>query len=266
MSKLSPALRHQARVRAELAAAHAEPESEMEGSAYDLMMAQLIEHRRRLKAIQSIEQKIKVKREILPVYDEWVNGVLAAGNGAQDNVLTTVLVWYIDVGDFARALDIAAYALRHNLKLPDQYDRNLATMLLDEIPGAYLAGKIPAEPAPEILAKVGELTQDFDAPDQARAKLFKAFGYAQLGKVNGGDTDISQVALDRAEIAIVALRRALELFEGVGVKKDIERLERRLKDSKPADIGPESPPEGNAAPAGEAGSTDTEKQDSSPPG
>ena len=54
-------------------------------------------------------------------------------------------------------------------------------------------------------------------PDEVRAKLHKAIGYGLA-------------ASDPAK-ALDHLRRALQLFANVGVKKDIERLERELKNS-----------------------------------
>ena len=48
-------------------------------SAYELMQAQLYEHRRALKAIQSIERKVEAKRAYLPLYWPWVDGVLVGG-------------------------------------------------------------------------------------------------------------------------------------------------------------------------------------------
>lgn len=230
----SPARRHQQRVLAAQAAAAAPNGGQVEGSAYELMQAQLYEHRLSLKSIQSIERKIEAKRAFLPVYDAYIDGALSAGNGAQDMVLTSVMVWHIDTGSFARALQIGAYALQHGLSLPDQYDRNVATLLIDEISSAALAGKVPAEQAAEILGEVGVLTAEFDTPDQARAKLHKAIGYALVGKVGPADVDYTKLAFEPARAALPHLQRALELFEQVGVKKDIERLERRLKDAPPA--------------------------------
>ena len=48
------------------------------------------------------------------------------------------MVWHIDAGNYAQALDIAAYAIKHKLPLPDQYDRNLGTVLIDEIGAGHL--------------------------------------------------------------------------------------------------------------------------------
>jgi len=60
------------------------------------------------------------------------------------------------------------------------------------------------------------LTGDADMHDQIRAKLAKAAGYALR-------------AAGRYEDALAKLKRALELDERIGVKKDIEQLEREIK-------------------------------------
>ena len=66
----TPARRHKMRVLAELAAKAAGPGEEVRGGAYELMLAQLHEHRRTLKAIQSVERKIEAKRSFVGQYDE----------------------------------------------------------------------------------------------------------------------------------------------------------------------------------------------------
>lgn len=234
MRHLSPALRHQVRILAEQAAASAAPGARTSGSQYELQLYQLAEHKRSLKSIQSIKAKIGLKAKLLPDYQDWIDGVLAAGNGGQDDVLTTILVWTIDVGQFDRAIDIARYAVTHKMTLPDQYSRDIPTMLLDEFSCAYLSGPLADDPkhAILILGAVGEMTQGSDVPDQARAKLHKALGYALLEVANDGaddKQDFPRSKLPMAQAAYNNLKRAVSLFEGVGVKKDIERLERRLK-------------------------------------
>lgn len=230
MSHTSLAMRHFARVTAERANAQSNQGGELTGNAYELMLAKLINDKQRLKAIKSIQRKIELKREILPEYDDWIDGALESGNGAQDQVLTTVLVWHIDAGTYARALDIAQYCLVHNLSLPDQYARDVSTLLLDEIPGAYLEGRFESPAAAvETLRAVQLLTVNADVPDQASAKLYKALGYAQIGKMGNGDIDFDLLTEEQASKALDNLRRALDLFQNIGVKKDIERLERRLK-------------------------------------
>ena len=225
----TPAKRHKLRVLAELAALAAGPGDEVRGSAYELMLAQLAEHKRTLKTIQSTERKIEAKRKMLPDFEDYVTGALEGGQGAHDMVLTTVLVWHLDVGSWARALEIAAYALRHNLALPDRYERDLATLLIDETATAANAGKLVGDEALRVLAEVDGLTADRDAPDQARAKLHKAIGYALMGKTPTNEPDITTLDESKARKAMDHLERAHNLFDKVGVKKDMERLERRIK-------------------------------------
>lgn len=211
----SPAQRHFERVSAAQAAASAAPGESLAGaSRYELMLAKLATDRRRLKSIQSIERKVGVKREVLPEYAEYVAGALEGGRGAQDDVLVTVMVWMIDVGEYAAALNIAAYALQHGLKLPDQYDRTLATVIAEEFAEAALSTLKAGEQFDvDQLQQVATLTESYDMPDQARAKLYKALGYA--------------VQSDPAA-ALPHLRRALSLHDRVGVKNDIDRLEKEL--------------------------------------
>jgi hypothetical protein len=211
----SPARRHFQRVTAALAAASAAPGESLAGaSAYELMLAKLAIDRRRLKEIKSIERKIEVKRaELLPEYVNYVDGALSGGRGAQDDVLTTVMIWRVDTGDFAGALDIARYALKHRMTLPDQYDRTLPIAIAEEFADGAIAAMRKGQSFDVAqLVEVADLTESADIHDQVRAKLHKAIGYA----------------LQEADppAALTHLRRALELNSGVGVKQDIARLEK----------------------------------------
>ncbi|QDQ87662.1 tetratricopeptide repeat protein [Alcaligenaceae bacterium SJ-26] len=215
----TPAQRRYEQVVAARSAAQADPDGSMEGaSAYEMQLARLATDKRRLHDIQSIERKIEVKRELLPGYDTWVSGVLSDGRGAQDDVLVTVMVWHIDVGNFDEALRIAHYVLRHGLALPDQYQRNAATVLVDEITDAALvvqkdpAGRFPLQ----LLQETQTLTDAHDMPDQARAKLHRALGaeYQAAGDLRA---------------ALQHYQRALALNPKAGVKRYITELEAALK-------------------------------------
>ncbi|EIU5544097.1 terminase, partial [Pseudomonas aeruginosa] len=98
----SPAKAHFLRVTAAQEAAATAPHQGMEGAnAYELQLAQLYQDRSRLKNIQSGEGKAALKVELLPAYQPYISGVLQAGKGAQDEVITTVMLWRIDAGDYA---------------------------------------------------------------------------------------------------------------------------------------------------------------------
>lgn len=221
----SPARAHFERASAEQMQAASQPATRADATAYELMLAKLTEDKRRLHELQSIERRIEVKRILLPEYVPWVEGALKGAQGVQDDVLMTVMVWSIDVGDYERALTIAAYAIEHKLAMPDQYKRSTGCLIAEEIAVQALRGKdgISAE-LTSWLTVAQMLTATEDMPDEVRAKLAKAIGY---GLDQGGA---------KAE-AIEQLRRALELHSKVGVKKDIERIEREIKNSAPAPAG-----------------------------
>ena len=131
-----------------------------------------------------------------------------------------------------RALVMAEYALAHKFTLPETYSRDIATLMLDEFAEGYLHGKLASDPqhAAQVLGQVEQLTAASDAPDQARAKLHKAIGLAMIAVLDqADDTDIAPALVAQAETAMAQLKRARALSESCGVKKDMERLERRLK-------------------------------------
>lgn len=231
----SPAQAHFERASAAKAAAAADGGTMAGASRYELMLVKLAADRRRLKAIQSVKQKIAVKAELLPEYTEYVEGVLAAGRGAQDDVLVTIMVWRIDTGDFASALAIADYAAGHGLVLPDQYERTLPAVIAEEFADAALAAFTAGDTFDaDVLQRVDLITATADMHDQVRAKLYKALGLALQGQ--------------RPAAALDYLRRALELNERVGVKKDIARIEQALADNTSTPPDDPDTAGGNASP------------------
>lgn len=223
----NPCRRHFQRVTAAQAAAATAPEQTMEGATqYELHLAQLHQDRQRLSAIQSREGKGKLKVELLPAYEPYVAGVIEAGHGAQDDVLTTVMIWRFDAGDWAGGLDVAAYVLQHGLKMPDRFERSTGCIVAEEIAEAALKAQKTGETFPiEVLTRTAELTAEEDMPDEARAKLMLALGKATLtglDEANPGQPGQVQAGVD-------LLRRAIELHSNCGGKKDLERAERLLK-------------------------------------
>ncbi|WP_337881778.1 terminase endonuclease subunit [Chromobacterium haemolyticum] len=226
----SPAKAHFMRVTAAQASASAAADDQPleNASAYELMLLKLAEDRRRLKDVKSMEAKAELKRKLLPDYAPWVEGAIAAGKGAQDDVLMTVMLWRIDAGDYNGALDIAEYALPYKLVMPDRYQRTTATTLVEEVADAAKRARDGKQPFDlDTLQRTAELTASEDMHDQVRAKLFKELGLLIAASTDPGPP----VGLDLARklIALQHLQRATQLHDKVGVKKDIERLERELK-------------------------------------
>lgn len=220
----SPARAHFIRMSAAAATHAAEGDAiRPDATQYELHLAQLAEHRRRLKQIKSVERKVEAKRKFLPEYQAYLDGVLQGDGGAQDDVVTTLMVWHIDAGDFDGALALGAYVLRHDLKLPDQYQRDAACVLAEEIAEAALA-KLAQDHAAATdiqlllqLVRTADLVKGRDMPDEVAAKLHKAIGYASRA--------------DAPADALEELQRALELNPKCGVKKDIERLQREIRNT-----------------------------------
>lgn len=244
---LTPAQRHRARVLAEKAHAASPFGIEVQGSAYELMLVKLATDKRTLKSMQSVQLKRDAKARMLPDYLPWIEGTLAADQGGKDVVLATVMVWAIDAGAYGLGLRMASYVLQHSLPLPDQYQRTAAALVMDEFSDAYLRGQwnplkpvtdgsgntvlVPDDTHPaEHLTGAAGITEGKDAPDQARAKLYKATAYALLGKVQTAEeAQLDKLPGDTIAGAHALLEQALHLDAMSGVKKDIERITRKQR-------------------------------------
>lgn len=226
---LSLAQRHRLRVLAELEAAAASPLTSMAGAtAYELQLAQLLQDRLRLKNIEGNERKAALKIQLLPTYQPYIEGVLAGGNGAQDEVMTTLMVWAIDAGAFPDALKIAGYVLKHNLIMPDRFARSTGCLIAEEVAEAALkAQKAGGEFDLQTLLDTEELTRERDMPDEARAKLHLAIGRALAAQVTDETPTAEQMETLRS--ARGNLTRAIALHTSCGGKKDLERVDRLLK-------------------------------------
>lgn len=201
--------------------------------AYRMLQLKLREDKQALKFKQSIQAKIELKRELVDHYDEWINATLNAGKGDQDNLLTTLMLWHIDIGRFWRALDIADYAMTHKLKMPDAHQRTLATVVAEEIADTAkklaASGEITDEQIMQVL-RASTMTATADMPDQVRAKLAR-----QVGELTEASTP---------EFALEQYQTALKFDENSGVKGSIKRLEKQLKEQKaPEPIKEEAVPE-----------------------
>lgn len=219
MAVLSPAMKSRQRsLAARSSAASADNETAV-ATAHEQVRMALAKAKARLKTVQSIERKIELKTQLLPEFAPWVNGVLAGNTGEPDDVLTTVMVWRIDVGDLTGALPLAEYVIRHGLPMPDHYQRTSACLIAEEF--ADTAEKRLAAGdaiSPNLLGEVLDLVAEQDMPDEVRGKLYRAFGTA------------CEAANVYAE-AIAAYERAAALNPKAGVKRRIELLQRSLKKS-----------------------------------
>ena len=213
---LNPAREWKLRVQAEQAARQGG--SVRHASGYELMLMQLGEDRRRLKGIQSTVKKAEIKVEVLPKYVPWVDGVLAADGAQQDDVLMYVMLWRVDAGDYAGALAIGRHAIRHGWSMPQGFSRNVQTLLAEEMADAAknaLVAKTDFDP--DLLMQTLDVIGDLDMPDQSRARLHKSLGWV--------------LRESQPVSALNHLQQAMQLDERCGVKKDIEQLERKIRNA-----------------------------------
>lgn len=213
---LSPARRNRQRVQAEQSARLGG--SARHASGYELMLLQLTEDRRRLKTIQSTVKKAEIKAEVLPKYAAWADGVLAADGTQQDDVLMYVMLWRIDACDYAGALAIGRHAIEHGWVMPQGFNRNVPTLLAEEMADAAKNAILANTPFDAgLLMQTLDAIGDLDMPDQSRARLHKSIGNVL--------TEAQPVS------ALNHLRCALQLDERCGVKKEIEQLERKIRNA-----------------------------------
>ncbi|MXO73568.1 phage terminase small subunit [Alteraurantiacibacter buctensis] len=234
----SPALRNRQRILAGLASAAARPAGDAPaaptagpaGAEYAALLAVLHEAVRGLSDIASHEARQPKKAELAKTFADWIEGVLAADQPVQDEILIVNMIWAIDYRDFDYALRLADFALRHGLAMPERYNRTLACFLAEDV--AELALKEPGSIAHDVLVRIYALTGKADMPDPAKAKLMKALGRSWVARADdfnpGADNAPAGGAMAYLAEALDCFKRALALDEKCGVKTDIKTLEKRL--------------------------------------
>ncbi|HIF6257266.1 TPA: phage terminase small subunit [Enterobacter ludwigii] len=220
---LTPAQRHFQRVMAERRG-QADEESDIQRTAHEQILHRLRMDLSRLSGVQSEETKAEMKKSMLPEYEGWIEGTLDGDSGRQDEVITRLMVWAIDCRDYALALKLGRYVVRHGLTLPDNFNRTAATFLTEEVSKPLLtlaAADADADLSSgvAVLDEVADIVADSDMPDVVRAKLCKARALARRGA-----TDITT----KAE-ALALFREALTRNPNAGVKKEIATLAREVK-------------------------------------
>ncbi|MEN8332061.1 phage terminase small subunit [Acinetobacter baumannii] len=216
---------HQAKSAAETAA---EFGTMLNTNAYEQQLLQLNSDKNRLKNIQSKQNKIELKRQLLPNYKPYVEGILEVKPGVQDAVITEILVWAIDIGDYEFALDIAEYVLEHGLKLPDRFERSEACFITEDIADEFLK-TLKTDVAVDItvLERLEQLITDEtlaqskrDMPDEVKAKLYLALGKTEMRFVTGEEL----VDLVHATRARDFLDRACKLDDKCGGRTDLNKM------------------------------------------
>ena len=221
---LTPAQRHFQKVMAERRGSSDERDAETR-TAHEQILFRLHMHKSSLSQIQSRQAKAAVKASILPEFQGWIDGTIEGDSGRADPVITTLMVWAVDCSDYALALRIGRYVVKHGLSMPDDnYRRPAPTVLVEEIcnpilnlattdAGADLSGYIA------MLDELADIVADSDMPDEVRAKLCKVRAFCRR------DTEDAETKGE----ALKLFREAMSLNPGAGVKREIASLVSALK-------------------------------------
>ncbi|HHA2787020.1 TPA: phage terminase small subunit [Stenotrophomonas maltophilia] len=223
----TPASRHVKRALASKEAARTAGSNLMEGTTiYQQMQVRLTADRARLKQIQSTQGKAQLKIALLPSYAPYLEGVLSANAGGKDDIVSTLMLWHFDAGQFDAGLDIAQYVLAHGLDMPDTHKRTAGCVVAEEIGQAAVnALKTSAPFDLAVLDRAVALTDGQDMPDEVQARLLVARGRGRLA------TDTEDAPLDAEAVGQVIddLRKAIQLHDACGGKEDLKRAERLMK-------------------------------------
>ena len=218
---MSYARRHFEKTTAEIAAAEAGGADLGSLSAYQRLLKNLHDDKVLLKSVSSIADKVYIKKQALPAYQEWIDGITAAGTvQADDRIAATVIVWMIDCGLLDEAMPLADVLIHSGLESADEYSRSMPEIIVEQMADQIESGsEISAENLKTLIewatAKKEDGLHEINLADVIRAKLLKAAG------------EKAEVADDN-ETALTLYRQAVGYNDKAGVKKRIEALEKQL--------------------------------------
>ncbi len=218
---MSYARRHFEKTTAEIAAAEAGGADLGSLSAYQRLLKNLHDDKVLLKSVSSIADKVHIKKQALPAYQEWIDGITAAGTvQADDRIAATVIVWMIDCGLLDEAMPLADVLIHSGLESADEYSRSMPEIIVEQMAAQIESGsEISAESLKTLIewatAKKEDGLHEINLADVIRAKLLKAAGE-------------KAEAADDNETALNLYRQAVGYNDKAGVKKRIEALEKQL--------------------------------------
>lgn len=218
---MSYARRHFEKTTAEIAAAEAGGADLGSLSAYQRLLKNLHDDKVLLKSVSSIADKVHIKKQALPAYQEWIDGITAAGTvQADDRIAATIIVWMIDCGLLDEAMPLADVLIHSSLESADEYSRSMPEIIVEQMAAQIESGsEISAENLKTLIewatAKKEDGLHEINLADVIRAKLLKAAGE-------------KAEAADDNETALTLYRQAVGYNDKAGVKKRIEALEKQL--------------------------------------
>lgn len=192
------------------------PEGKMEpdisGDKHALMQAAMEVDLTRLKAINSHAARDELKAgELLDKYRDYLTDVINTDHGEDNLVLVRNMIWAIDVGELAWAIELGGYATEHKLPTPEEFTRDVRNVFCGEISAWALQQQKEGNSAEPHLSVVFAMSRNWDLVDKIGAELFKAMG--------------NEIEATEPAKALDYYQQALALDENAGVKNLIKKLE-----------------------------------------
>ncbi|KAF0182581.1 MAG: phage P2 small terminase subunit gpM-like protein [Hyphomonadaceae bacterium] len=242
---MSPAQRFKAMAQANLSAADVSgeqaaprPETGEAATEYGLLMAELQQDLHEISALASQELKSVEKAVRAPKYDVHIDAAIAAmdenGKALQDEIFTRLMVWHFDIGNYDRALQMGEYVIKFGLQMPPKFERTPQAFITESLADLAINAQVTKIEFPlPPLQKCEQVMEGLDMPDQTRAKLHKALGYgfqnlADKIEKKEVETEVAGGLIAAKQEALRHFQRAFELDKFIGIKKEIERLQRQV--------------------------------------
>ncbi|MFS1525811.1 phage terminase small subunit [Microbulbifer sp. 2304DJ12-6] len=81
----------------------------------------------------NVQEKIALKRQLLPKYLPHVKVYRESGAQYPNPLLVSCLIWLLDVEDIEQALELAALAIAQQQQLPARFNRDLSTFVAETL-------------------------------------------------------------------------------------------------------------------------------------
>lgn len=175
----------------------------------------MFNHLNILSGMKSIQERIAKKAEWLPEYEGFIDGCLAVSPAPQNTTLVHLMIWACDVNNFELAVKIAEYVVLNSMVMPEGYSRLTAEFITEQCAEVFIDDEVLAIANASIIERIIGLGDGEPMVDEVRAKIYRALGDA----------------LNQAQPieALAAYKNALRYNPKAGCKKDLEQLEKRLR-------------------------------------
>ncbi|ENW82709.1 hypothetical protein F909_00980 [Acinetobacter sp. ANC 3929] len=175
----------------------------------------MFNHLNILSGMKSIQERIAKKAEWLPEYVGFIDGCLAVSPAPQNTTLVHLMIWACDVNDFELAVKIAEYVVLNDMVMPEGYSRSTAEFITEQCAEVFIDDEDLAIANASLMERIIGLGDGEPMVDEVRAKIYRALGDA-----------LSQAQPNEA---VSAYKNALRYNPKAGCKKDLEQLEKRLR-------------------------------------